>query len=145
MSKIAPKLVEEMQLSWDYGQVLHTDSGRIMGITVRRAAGFGYYNCILTTINDDTACTINSNGKEWRQSVHGLWTGTIGKDDRSNSSDDLHECISDSHVSVMTSQCDTNLFAQINKRKPWSSSQSRMSTVRDSSLRLRQILKMILL
>ena len=38
----------------------------------------------------------------------------IGKDDRSDYSDDLHECIGDSHVSVMTSECDTNLFAQIN-------------------------------
>ena len=28
MSKIALKLVEEMHLSWDYGQVLHTDSTR---------------------------------------------------------------------------------------------------------------------
>ena len=26
MSKIAPKMVEEMQLSWDYGQGFHTDS-----------------------------------------------------------------------------------------------------------------------
>ena len=26
MSNIAPKLVEEMQLSWHYGQVFHTDS-----------------------------------------------------------------------------------------------------------------------
>ena len=34
MSKIAPKLVEEMQLSWDYGQGFHTysitDSSRIV-------------------------------------------------------------------------------------------------------------------
>ena len=43
--------------------------------------------------------------------MHALWTGTIGKDDEP---DDLHECIGDSHVFVMTSQCDTTLGAQIN-------------------------------
>ena len=65
-------------------------------------------------INDDMVCTINSNGQELRQIVYALWTSTIGKDVRSDYSDDLHECIGDSHVSVMTSQCDTNLCAQIN-------------------------------
>ena len=31
---------------------------------VRRAACLGYFNRILTTRNDDTVCTINSNGQE---------------------------------------------------------------------------------
>ena len=60
-----------------------------------------YSNPILSVRNDNRVCTHSG-------------TRMIGKDDRSDYSDDLHECIGDSHVSVMTSECDTNLFAQIN-------------------------------
>ena len=65
-------------------------------------------------INDDMVCMIHSNVQEWQQSVQALWTGKIWKDDWSDYSNDLHECIGDSHVYVMASQCDTNLCAQIN-------------------------------
>ena len=46
--------------------------------------------------------------------MHKVWIGTIGKDARSDYSDDLYECIGDLYVSVMTSQGDMNLCAHIN-------------------------------
>ena len=61
-------------------------------------------------------CTTDSNGQEWRKSVHKIWTGTIVKDDQSDFPDDLHKWIGKSHVSVMTSQCDMHLCAQFNKK-----------------------------
>ena len=45
--------------------------------------------------------------------MHALWTDTIGKVDQSGYSNDLYECISDSHVYVMTSQGDKNLCDHI--------------------------------
>ena len=45
--------------------------------------------------------------------MYTLCTSTIVNNDRSNYSDDRHNCIGDLHISVTKSQCDTNLFAQI--------------------------------
>ena len=64
-------------------------------------------------INDDTVCTINSNGYKGQQGVQKVQTGTIGKDDRDNYSDDLYGCFGDLYVSVMMSQSDNNLCDQI--------------------------------
>ena len=49
---------------------------------LRSAAGFGFFNRIITAINDYMAFTINSNSQKLQQDVHKVWTGTIGKNDQ---------------------------------------------------------------
>ena len=42
--------------------------------------------------NDDMVCTIDYNGKKWRQCVHGGYTSMIRQNDQDEYSDDLYEC-----------------------------------------------------
>ena len=57
---------------------------RSLRLTIRRATGFVYFNCILATRNDDKACMIDSSGQELRHIVQTLCTGTIGNYDWSD-------------------------------------------------------------
>ena len=53
------------------------------------------------------------NGHKWRQDVKTVWTGTIPKNEWSDYSNDQYKFFGDLHISMMTSQGDTNECAQI--------------------------------